>query len=966
MALIKQQKVEADALAQLMDAEAQRFKQQAEAAELELLVQQEQFQAEIRQLQLALANQKDAAQQNKRRKELLHKIHLANKQVHLSEEITRELIDQQLREVGWEADSKNLRFNLGTRPETKTFKAIAEWPTHDGQAGRADYVLFAGLTPLAVIEAKQLTKNVYHAVDQAKRYARGFQTHDACQLAGKWGTFKVPFAFATNGRAYLPQLEQESGIWFLDLRDDYNQRRALEHWYSPADLQAYLKQNIAQAETTLASMPFEFDFNLRPYQVAAIQAAELCISQQQREILLAMATGTGKTKTCIALIYRLLKAQRFRRILFLVDRSALGEQAYNAFNETRMENASTFGNTFTVLNMKDKYPQGDARCVQIATVQSMIKRVLFEPDQQPSIGQYDCIVVDECHRGYLLDKLMDDTELTFRDHDDYLSKYKQVIHYFDAVRIGLTATPAAHTAQIFGKPAFTYSYPEAVIDGFLVDHLPPIRIQTQLAKDGIHYAVQEEVKVYDATKQQVVSYNTPDELTFDVAQFNRKVITENFNRAVLGHLIEKELIDPDQPAKTLVFCVNDDHATLVVRLFKEICQQHLGAIEDDAIMKITGSVDKPLDQIRRYKNDRLPNIAVTVDLLTTGIDVDSICNLVFLRQVNSRILYEQMLGRATRLCPAIGKGHFRIFDAVDLYSRLEAVNTMRPVVTDPTISFIRLETEIAHGENADLVALAKGQLLAKLQVKKNYLTEAQTEALQSLTGENLANLIPQLKAMPPADLATWMQQHQGIGDILDAKVKTNRPTLVISGHEDKVVSVTEGYGEGNTRPEDYLEAFRQFINSQGNKLPALELAITRPWSLTRADLKKLLVELEKNHFRELDLDAAWKAAKNEAMVARIIGHIRQAALGEALIPWAERVDQALAKLLAQQDWNLGQRKWLQAIAGQTKAEVIVDMDSFQAAIFKNQGGLKKANLLFDNQPEVILQRFNQALWQDVG
>lgn len=131
-------------------------------------------------------------------------------------------------------------------------------------------------------------------------------------------------------------------------------------------------------------------------------------------------------------------------------------------------------------------------------------------------------------------------------------------------------------------------------------------------------------------------------------------------------------------------------------------------------------------------------------------------------------------------------------------------------------------------------------------------------------------------------------------------------------------------------------------------------------------MKKLIVELERNHFREVELDAAWKATTNEAIVARIMGHIRQAALGDALIPWDKRVDQALEKILKQQDWNVGQRKWIQAIAGQTKAEIIVDMASFHAPIFKNQGGLKKANILFDNNPQAILQRFNEALWREVG
>lgn len=256
--------------------------------------------------------------------------------------------------------------------------------------------------------------------------------------------------------------------------------------------------------------------------------------------------------------------------------------------------------------------------------------------------------------------------------------------------------------------------------------------------------------------------------------------------------------------------------------------------------------------------------------------------------------------------------------------------------------------------------------MAKLQIKKNYLTDAQAEAFQALTSHTPQTLIPELKVLPTAELSEWFKQHQGIGEILDAKVQSQRTPIIISGHADQVVNVSEGYGDGRQRPEDYLQAFKQFINAQGNKLPALDLVITRPWSLTRADLKQLIVELEKNHFREVELDAAWKATTNEAIVARIMGHIRQAALGDALIAWDQRVDQAMHKMLAQQAWSVGQRKWIQAIAGQTKAEIIVDLESFNAPIFKNQGGIKKANILFDNNPQAILQRFNEAVWKELG
>src|SRR5262249_12469605 len=287
------------------------------------------------------------------------------------------------------------------------------------------------------------------------------------------------------------------------------------------------------------------------------------------------------------------------------------------------------------------------------------QRALYpgEDETPPTVDQYDCIVVDECHRGYLLDRELSDTELSFRSYDDYISKYRRVLDYFDAVKIGLTATPALHTTQIFGAPIFTYSYREAVIDGYLVDHEPPVQITTELSTSGIVWRVGEEVEVYHAHRNQLDLFTTPDEIKLDVEDFNRKVITESFNRVVCEFLAQE--FDPSSRQKPLIFCVNAAHADLVVHLLKQAFEQHYGSIDDDAVMKITGAADKPLQLIRRYKNERNPNVAVTVDLLTTGVDVPEICNLVFLRRVNSRILFDQMLGRATT--PPVRRdwqGHF--------------------------------------------------------------------------------------------------------------------------------------------------------------------------------------------------------------------------------------------------------------------------------------------------------------------
>jgi type I restriction enzyme R subunit len=661
----------------------------------------------------------------------------------------------------------------------------------------------------------------------------------------------------------------------------------------------------------------------------------------------------------------LLKAERFRRILFLVDRSALGEQAANDFKEVRLENLQTFADTFDLMELKGIKPD-DSTKVHVATVQGLVQRILYtaDNDTQPSIGQYDCIVVDECHRGYLLDRELSDTELMFRDQKDYQSKYRAVIEYFDAFKIGLTATPALHTVNIFGEPVFSYSYTEAVVDGYLNDHLPPIRIHTKLAEQGIHYGVNDEVKAYDVVNNDIKIYNTPDDLDFDVAEFNRRVIAPNFTKVITKWLIESDSINPYSEAKTLIFCVTDKHADEVVEALKQACEEYHGEVEDDAIQKITGASDKPLEKIRSYKNDRLPNIAVTVDLLTTGIDIPQICNLVFLRRVNSRILFEQMLGRATRLCPEIGKGPFRIYDAVDIYKQLEKVNTMKPVVTNVNLSFADLENEMMQNDNEDLQSLARKQFIAKLQVKRRHLSSDQETAFEIIAGQTPEKFIADLKAIPVAKIAEWFTQHPGLGELLDQRVVGGNGAnpLFISDHEDEVTKITTGYGDGK-KPEDYLQSFHDFVNANSNRLLAIQIVVQKPWELTRQSLRELVVLLEKNKFREKDLQVAWSEVKNEDIAARIIGFIRQAAIGEALIPFEQRVDLALANILKSQSWKTPQIQWLEIIAKQIKATTIVDVAALDQGIFKQQGGVKRANKLFEQPIEAVLLNFNKALWQ---
>ena len=897
----------------------------------------------------------------------------AAEQIDLDEADTRSLIDEQLRARGWEADTQKLRYAAGVRPARGKTIAIAEWPTVNGPA---DYALFVGTTCVALVEAKRKRKNVSAAIDQAGRYAQGFAASDGVDLAegGPWSfqsgdsdepPFRVPFLFATNGRPYLKQVETQSGIWFRDARNPTNLRRALTDWPTPEGLREQLGIDRAAVQERLKSLPIEFGFPLRDYQKRAIAIVETALADDaKRSLLLAMATGTGKTKLAIALLYRLLETKRFRRVCFVVDRHALGEQAANEFNTTRIVSARTFADIFGLKQLSDVTPD-TATKVHICTIQGLVKRVLFadEPQKVPPIDQYDLMVVDECHRGYLLDREMSDAEMSFRSEADYISKYRRVLEHFDAVKIGLTATPALHTVQIFGEPLFTYSYREAVIDGYLVDHSPAIRIETELSKQGIHFARGQQITLLDPMSGKIDLVHTPDDLDFDIDDFNRKVITRHFNQVICDELANH--IDPFFPGKTLIFAANNGHADIIVDELKKAFVRRHGAIDDAAVAKITGSVDDPAGLIRRYRNDALPAVAVTVDLLTTGIDIPKIVNLVFVRRVNSRILYEQMLGRATRLCPDIDKETFRIFDAVGIYDALQPLTAMKPIVVNTKLTVAQLLEEFARVTEAAHRSLLRDEILVKLRQRFSKLTLEAHEAYESAAGEPLQTTLHRLQNEPLDIMAKWVKDKPGIGAILDWQPETGKPIpLPISDHRDRVISVRPGYGGGTSKPEDFLRSFTRFINDNVNKVAALQAIIQRPRELTRADLKAVKAELDRQGFSEAALRHAWKQAKNEDIAASIIGFIRQAALGDPLVRWPDRVKVAMDRITKRGTWTDPQRKWLERIGKAVEQVGVADRTALDEGQFAaTMGGFIRLNRVFDGRLDAILGDINEELWR---
>lgn len=990
--LIEKEKAEYKALAEAMDEESRALEKQARQHERALAKQQQTYEDTIKALQKQLAEQSEQSV-SKQRQRLAEQAQEATESLVLNEELTRILIDQQLVEAGWEADSQDLTFRNGARPEKGVDRAIAEWPTNNnGEKGKADYVLFHGLAPIAVVEAKKENTNVAGKIRQAERYSKGFKVESpligAWELTGRtiaWpaadvGHYLVPFVYSCNGRPYIPQLAEQSGTWFRDVRESSNLRRALPGFHTPAGLSDLLERDRKKAEKRLENEPFGY-LKLRDYQQEAVTATEQAVARGTRTALVAMATGTGKTRTIIGLMYRFLKAERFHRILFLVDRKALGQQAIDAFNEAPLEQNHTLSTIYNVAELGDMAAEAETR-VQVATVQAMVKRI-FMSDDPPPIDQFDCIIVDEAHRGYTLDQEMTEGEMAVRDASQYLSSYRRVLDYFDAVKVGLTATPAKHTSEIFGKPVYTYSYREAVADDWLIDHEPPVRYETLLTRNGIRFDKGKPVQVINTQTGEVDTTELEDELNFEVEAFNRRVINENFNRVICNQLVQE--LDPFGDEKTLIYCATDLHADMVKRLLDDAFKAlYNGSYTEAAVAKITGQSDKVNQLIRRYKNERYPNIAITVDLLTTGIDVPRICHLVFMRRVRSRILYEQMIGRATRRCDEIGKTVFRIYDPVDIYAALQAVNTMQPLVKDPNITLEQLVDELTdevqltkalaspgekHDESqADVVLSQLSQKLMRVLRKAENKAESNSQLRNKLDklheswGVEPKSLHRHLQQLGPRQASEFLRQHNGLLQDL-AKVRSlagSEQMPVISEHEDLLEKREQSYGI-HEKPEDYLEAFNQFIRERLNQSAALATVVNKPRDLTREQLREVKLLLDNHGFSEAHLQSAVRNQTNRDIAASIIGYIRQAALGEPLVPFEQRVMQAMDRILTGHNWNPNQRKWLERLAKQLVHEVIIDRE-FVNQRFADDGGARQMDKVLGQQLDTVLDELNEAMW----
>lgn len=884
------------------------------------------------------------------------------------ERITRKKrIDAQLLHLGWVV----LAYEPGLNTSLLSSHAIEEYPTSNGPA---DYALFVNGKLLGIIEAKKYGIGAQNVLEQAKRYARGV-VHNA----GRWGEYMVPFLFSSSG-------EQ---VFFLDVRYAQNLGRPLEDFYSPQALWEFFQRDEVMANTWFTETPVD-NPRLRPYQAKAIEATEKAIIAGQRKVLLAMATGTGKTFTTVNQIYRLLKSKKAKRILFLVDRKALAAQAATAFAAFETPSGLKLNQEYELYSQRFKKedleeterfdvnvlpnehltkPDAAKTFIYVCTIQRMAINLLGRDAVMGSEGNdsddesdadkldipvhaFDVIIADECHRGY-----------TSKESN----VWRTVLNYFDAIKIGLTATPALHTVSFFGEPVYRYTVNEAILDGWLVGY-DAVKIKSGVLMNGVFLREGEQVGKLDTTSGQLKIEGLEDERQFDATQVERKITVPDTNKKIVAELKKYCLAFEEEKGhfpKTLIFASNDinniSHADYLV----SFCKESFGR-GDDFVAKITGNpnVDRPLEKIRKFRNRPEPKIVVSVDMLSTGVDIPALEFIVFLRPVKSRILWEQMLGRGTRLCPDINKEKFTVFDCFDgtlIDYFKNASNFDFGEVGTETLTIEEIVRRIDDNEDRDYHVNIFIKRLRRIE--KNISAEGRKQLEEYIPDGDAGRFATDLKGLLQHQFASTMKllKDKAFQKLLLTYKKAKTFFIVAHNVQDEVSSqlVFEA-GEKYLKPQEYLDAFAAFVNENKEKIEAMKVVLERPKEWRTEVLKELRNELLKHHFPETSLKRAVQLVYKKHL-PDIISIIRNAARNEPLLDVDERVDKAIQKLFAGKTLTAEQSAWIQYIKEHLIQNLTLDKEDFEySPVLERHGGWGKFRKLF-SEPETIIKEINAAI-----
>jgi type I restriction enzyme, R subunit len=887
-----------------------------------------------------------------------------------SEKQTRKRrIDPQLRDRGWAIAPYDPARPLSWYQNS----AIEEFPTANGPA---DYALCVDGAILGVIEAKKVTLGPQNVLTQAQRYSRGLVNSPM-----NYDGHRAPFLYSTNGEV----------IWFQDARHQLNRSRKVIQFHTPDALREMFARSFETDCHWLAQTPNDHS-RLRSYQKEANLEIEKAIAMRKREMLVAMATGTGKTFTLVNQVYRLMKSGVGKRILFMVDRRALAAQAVRAFASFEPEPGLKFDKIYEVYSQRfqrddfdedEKFdpnvlpasyladPQPGHAFVYVSTIQRMTinlfgRNAIFETGDETidddaekldiPIHAFDIIVADECHRGYTTGEL---------------SVWRKTLDHFDAIKIGLTATPAAHTKAYFKDVVFRYEYERAVREGFLVDY-DVVKISSDVRMKGVFLNEGEQIGMIDPTTGAEQLDQLEDERQFDATEVEKKITAPDSNRRILEEI--RTYCDEHEQQygrfpKTLIFAVNDlphtSHSDNLVNIARDVFGRG-----DSFVQKITGRVDRPLQRIREFRNRPEPGVVVSVDMLTTGVDIPDLEFIVFLRPVQSRILFEQMLGRGTRKGEKFpDKSHFVVFDCFDgtlleYFRKATAITAEPPERETRTIKQIIDDIWANRDRDYNIRCLVK-----RLQrIEKEMSGEARDMFAAYVPDGDMGRYASELPDNLRRDFARTMSllRDEKFQKLLVNYPRAPRTFMVAYEAEDTVSSewLVRGLDGKEYKPEDYLVAFSRFVKENPAQVEAIRILLDRPrdWgTLALSELRQKLAATTER-FTVQNLQKAHQVRYHKALVD-IISMVKHAASEEAaLLTAEERVRQAFEKVTAGRKFTEEQQQWLDRIRDHLVENLSIDQEDFEELpVFTRFGGWGKANRVFDNRLNDIIGEINEAI-----
>lgn len=908
------------------------------------------------------------------------------------EQKAREAIDQRLTQSGWILqDMRQLN------PVAGPGVAVREFPT---STGPVDYALFVDGTPVGVVEAKADEKgqDITTVEGQSSRYAGS---------TFKWVKTGYTIRFAYEATSKLTR--------FTDYADQKYRSRPIFSFHRPESLRALLKADDTIRNNMKHFPPFDTT-GFRSCQITAIQNLERSFAENRPRALVQMATGAGKTFTAITAVYRLLKYAKVNRVLFLVDTKSLGEQAEREFLAYRPNDDNrSFSEIYGVRRLKNSFISTDVQ-VCISTIQRMYsilkgeeldesaeetsfnemttaerqtaKEVVYNAKYPPEF--FDCIIIDECHRSIY-------------------NVWQQVLDYFDAFLVGLTATPDKRTFAFFEENVVSeYSREQAIIDGVNVGE-DIFLIETQVTQSGAHI-MKQLIECRNRLSREKRWEQLDEDVNYVPTQLDRDIVNPSQIRMVIRTFRENlfTTLFPrrKEVPKTLIFAKTDSHADDII----QIVRKEFGE-GNEFCQKITYAADNPEQILSDFRNNYNPRIAVTVDMIATGTDVKPIECLIFMRDVRSKNYFEQMKGRGTRVLgkddlqkvtPSAteNKDHFVIVDAVGVTKSKKSET--RTLERKPSVSMKELMLNVALGarDTDTLTSLANRVIRLSSQMSPSERKEfAQVVGLPAnQLAENLLNAFDedvltaqaQGKFQTPTPTEEQLQtvQREAAGQ---AAAPFCRPEV-----RDFIENVRRSHEQiiDNTNPDTLLFAgfdtqkeetadrvirtFHEFIEENKDEIIALRILYSQTYRDRPMAIEKLKALYQKLRGKGVTIERLWdcyvikkpdkvKGSSTLRQLADLVSMIRfEMGQADSLQPFADKVNYNF------QQWtfrrNAGavhftpeQMEWLQLVKDHIATSLSIRTEDLDLSPFDRKGGLGRFYEVFGEQYEAILTEMNREL-----